>query len=251
MCARCEYDLCRECATRLPHIVFSAHGDTCFGESACTLVPGSQDALYFGHVDNFAGVYAMMTAHFSGRLPPKRVQCQITYGEESQDFAGAEEVMEKLRPHDFVVVIDVTGQSARSVDRDNVSNASNLIGHVVFEKVKHNENVMRLLMRLPGRLLTVDGCDAIPCDDPTPPPYTYEIWHGCNDPQASEDESDAYGRTQKDVVFLGVPTSGGRHADLKSDGDYNDGPVFCWKKDVEAVTHVVIDLANLFLCVTP
>ncbi len=35
---------------RPPRIIFSAHGDTCFDESTCRLVPGSDDALFFGQV---------------------------------------------------------------------------------------------------------------------------------------------------------------------------------------------------------
>jgi hypothetical protein len=83
-------------------IVFSAHGDTCFGESSCLHVPGSDGGLLFGHVDNAGGVFSMMKAYFSGKLPPKHVQCQVTYGEEKAIngvyFAGARDVMTSLQP---------------------------------------------------------------------------------------------------------------------------------------------------------
>lgn len=263
-CSKCDFDLCGECVAnypsiiaaalaRPPQLVFSAHGDTCFGESSCLFVPSSNDSLYFGHMDNFAGVYAMMSAFFSGKLPRKRVQCKITYGEETEyddeDFAGAREVMERLNPQDFVVVIDVTGESPRKVDEESVVNAKSVIGHVLFEKVKQNEDIMRLISRLPGRLLSVDGVkNETESDiDASPPPYTYDIWHECNDPQATEDETDAYRETQKNVVFLGVTTTGGQIGELKSTGDYNEEEVFCWKNDIEAVSQVVIDLSKAFV----
>lgn len=33
-------------------------------------------------MDNFAGVYAVMSAYFSGQLPQHHVRIEITYGEE-------------------------------------------------------------------------------------------------------------------------------------------------------------------------
>jgi hypothetical protein len=117
-----QYRLAQQAAIierRPPRIVFSAHGDTCFDESTCRLVPGSDDALFFGQVcrvtnfflllpanviifplpqmDNFAGVNAMLGAYFSGRLPLTGTSCQITHGEESGKFEGAREIMKTLQ----------------------------------------------------------------------------------------------------------------------------------------------------------
>ena len=232
-----------------PQIVFSAHGDTCFHESTCLYVPGSGDALYFGHMDNFAGVFALMSAHFSCMLPKNRVQCRVTHGEESGKFEGAREVMVVLRLQDFVVVIDVTGQCPRKVNEVTVTEAPRVIGHVLFEKVSHNEKILRLIEKLPGQLIAIDGVpqSAPYSNDLTPPPYTYEIWHHCNDPQATLDETDAYLETQENVVFLGVTTTGGVWKGMESTGDYNAGPVFCWKRDIESVSRAVVDLANVFV----
>eukprot|EP01103_Thecamoeba_quadrilineata_P001697 TRINITY_DN11545_c0_g1_i1.p1 TRINITY_DN11545_c0_g1~~TRINITY_DN11545_c0_g1_i1.p1 ORF type:complete len:213 (-),score=32.26 TRINITY_DN11545_c0_g1_i1:231-869(-) len=67
---------------------------------------------YYGHMDNFGGVYAVMQAYFSGKLtvgPSKgKVQVEITYGEET-DMKGAKEVARKVQPNDVVIVVDVTG----------------------------------------------------------------------------------------------------------------------------------------------
>lgn len=264
-CPKCEYELCGECVTMYPmliaaslalppQIVFSAHGDTCFGESSCVYVTGSNDSLLFGHMDNFAGVHAMMSAFFSGKLPRKRVQCKITYGEEKKQdgvyYAGAREVMEQLNPQDYVIVIDVTGVCPREVNEESVVNADSVIGHVLFEKVKHNEDLMRLIARLPGRLLAVDGVKMeteSDSENSPRPPYTYDIWHECNDPQAAADETNAYRETQRNVMFLGVATTGGGVGEYESGGDYNKEEVFCWRRDIEAVARVVVELANLFV----
>ena len=129
-----------------PSIVFSAHGDTCFGESKCQHVPLSHGAIFYGEMDNFAGVHAMMQAYFSGSMPSGRVQCQVTHGEEKATngvfYAGAREVMTTLKPRDFVAVIDVTGCSGRSVSLDAVLAAPHVKGHVVIEKVRGEYNLL-------------------------------------------------------------------------------------------------------------
>lgn len=243
---------CAAAAAKRPSIVHSAHGDTCFGESNCVHVPESNGALFYGHMDNASGVHALMKAYFSGGFPPDRVQSKITYGEEKAMngvyFAGAREVMQFLKPDDLVVVIDVTGACSRSVSEDTIRNADKIRGHVIIEKVQRNEKILALLRLLPGLCMAVSGI-------PTPESghdqedysYTYEIYHHCNDPQAFEDETDAYKETQKNTFFIGIPTTGGSAGELTSDGDYNAGPVFCWKSDIEAVSMLLVDLANVFV----
>jgi hypothetical protein len=234
-------------------IVFSAHGDTCFGESSCLHVPDSNGGLLFGHVDNAAGVFAMMKAYFSGKLPPKNVQCQVTYGEEKTingvHFAGARDVMTSLQPHDFVAVIDVTGSCPRPVNQDTIRNAGKVKGHVVIEKIRNNQKVLDLLACLRGRRTHMSGTPVGECDgsDDEDVPYTYETYNFCNDPQAFIDETDAYRETQTNTVFLGLPTRGGSAGHLSSDGDYNAGPVFCWQNDIDALSLLIIDIANAFV----
>jgi hypothetical protein len=49
------------------------------------------------------------------------------------------------------------------------------------------------------------------------------------------------------TMFLGLPTCGGEYGHLKSSGDYNAEPVFCWRKDMEAMTLLITDLSNCFV----
>mmetsp|Transcript_12745 Transcript_12745/g.20749 ORF Transcript_12745/g.20749 Transcript_12745/m.20749 type:complete len:286 (+) Transcript_12745:55-912(+) len=237
----------------LSTIVFSAHGDTCFGESSCRVVPGSGGGLYFGEVDNFAGVHAMMQAYFSGTLPTTRVQCQVTHGEEKATngvyYAGAREVMATLSPRDYVVVIDVTGHSSRHVDEASVLSSPHVKGHVVFEKVRGNQITRKLLKSLSGVHTHHNGIPIIQNSPLSPPnvPYTFETFDWCADAIAFEDETDAYRETQENTVFLGLQTCGGSVQQLSSSGDYNAGEVFCWKRDIEAVSLAIVDLANSFV----
>ena len=238
-----------------PNFVLSAHGDTCFGESSCIHVPGSNGYLYYGHIDNAGGVHALMQAYFSGNLPTHQVQCKVTYGEEKAIngvfFAGARDVMENLSPHDFVAVIDVTGSCSRGVNESTVQHASTLIGHVVIEKVRNNSKVLALLDQLRGKRTHVSGIPVegsqLGTTDDENVPYTYEIYNFCNDEHAYMDETEAYSETQDNTVFLGLQTSGGSYAGLESNGDYNDGPVFCWKRDIDALSLLIVDLANAFI----
>ena len=257
-CDRCDYDLCEKCGNgayldREPCIVFSAHGDTCFGESYCVHVPSSKGALLFGHMDNASGVYAMTSAYFTGRLPSQRVQCQVTYGEEKAiqgvSYCGARDLMSTLIPNDFVAVIDVTGVGSLAVNEENIRAAAvgKLKGHVVIEKVRSDPVTLALLAHLEGKCTYVNG---VPYDDGKDldcAPYTYETNYFCSDPQAVEDETDAYNETQRHTVFLGIPTNSGRWGELESDGDYNEGPVFCWKKDIDAMSTMVVELGNIFV----
>eukprot|EP00475_Leptophrys_vorax_P035519 TRINITY_DN58599_c0_g1_i10.p1 TRINITY_DN58599_c0_g1~~TRINITY_DN58599_c0_g1_i10.p1 ORF type:complete len:381 (-),score=82.90 TRINITY_DN58599_c0_g1_i10:81-1223(-) len=275
-CVKCDFHLCKKCQknwqikvdpsealSQPPELIFSAHGDA-LNTNVLKLVPGSSEYLYFGHIDNYTGVYSMLGAFFSGKLPQERVHCKITYGEEGEspsgvEFEGAREVMKRLNPQDWIFVIDVTGIQSRALTPENIARAAELTGHVVFEKVKRNKTVIAFLVQTLGLPTQIDGKPLDQCDElllsdlpageegKVDRNYTYEMWHECEDPQASEDETDVYRLGHENVVFLGMPSSGGQVGDLKSSGDYNDGAVFCWRKDLEAMTQVVIDLSRAFV----
>jgi hypothetical protein len=96
-----------------PRIVFVAHGDHNFETVQCT----KEGDVWKGHMDNLLGVYTVMQAYFSGRLPKTCCGIQITYGEEGDtvdkngnmvDFAGARNVMDEITEDDLIVVVDVT-----------------------------------------------------------------------------------------------------------------------------------------------
>src|SRR5437764_14321019 len=86
-------------------LVISCHADTGFHEHRLERLA---DKVVCGHLDNFAGVHAVMLAYFSGGLPIEGVRIELTHGEEV-DFAGAYEVRAALRGWDVVIVVDVTG----------------------------------------------------------------------------------------------------------------------------------------------
>jgi hypothetical protein len=258
-CDSCLYALCSTCSyrkiqNRPSRLIFSAHGDTCFSESFCHPIGTSQGTLYFGHVDNFAGVYALLSSYFSGSPHEKRIQYNITYGEEMTingvDYAGARDVLNTLESDDMVVVIDVTGIATRPLDGHLSPTAyKGTLGHVVFEKVLNNPQVLSVLNRLSGQCVARNG---IPLPGlhslaTSTSRYTYETWDWCEDPQASCDESDIYRKRCQSSVFLGVPTQGGHLTEYHSDGDYNEGAVFCWKKDIEAVSIVIKEMTNIFI----
>lgn len=256
-CSACMYSLCHSCSqkwvtTRPSRLIFSAHGDTCFSESFCRTIETPNGTLFWGHVDNFAGVHAMLSSYFGGSCHQERVQYQITYGEEKTingvEFAGARDVISTLESDDMVVVIDVTGIESRPLDgRCDSSTLKGKVGHVIFEKVLHNPQFLSLFEKLSGVCVARNGTPLPVSPSPVFPRYTYELWDWCEDPQASCDESDVYRKRCQNSVFLGVPTQGGYLSDqFQSDGDYNRGPVFCWKKDIEAVSIVVNELTNLF-----
>ncbi len=78
-------------------------------------IPGSDltsckrnNGHFTGHLDNFAGVYAVMNAFFSGRLHSDLIRIELTYGEET-DMDGARMVLDSLSDDDTVIVVDVTG----------------------------------------------------------------------------------------------------------------------------------------------
>jgi hypothetical protein len=252
------YALCDTCSlnwmtTRPSHLIFSAHGDTCFSESFCQTIETRQGTLFWGHVDNFAGVYAMLSSYFGGSCHQERIQYQITYGEEKTingvEYAGARDVILTLGSDDMVVVIDVTGIESRPLNgQSDPAAIKGKVGHVIFEKVLNNPQILMIIEKLSGVCVGRNGTPLSVSESQLSPLYTYELWDWCEDPQASCDESDIYRKHCQNSVFLGVPTQGGHLSDqFHSNGDYNEGPVFCWKKDIEAVSIVVNELTNIFI----
>lgn len=129
---------------------------------------------FIGHLDNFAGVHAVMNAFFSGRMDSGLVRIELTYGEET-DMKGAYEVRRSLASDDVVVVVDVTGTET---NRD-----------ITIEKCRSAR--MREFVRK-----ALDG-------------ISYALYEGCPDPITDEDECDVYGEKLENVFFLGIPCTGG------------------------------------------
>lgn len=120
-------------------------------------------------------------------------------------MAGAREVAATLKAADVVIVIDVTGVKT---DKD-----------IVFEKVKN-----RALRKFIAKTMKSQA-----------PEITYDIYADCVDEIASQDETDVYRKYTDFVFFLGVPVRG---------GDYNDGPVYCWKRSIDATARAMIVLTK-------
>jgi hypothetical protein len=127
-----------------------------------------------GHLDNFVGVYAVMTAYFSGGLPRHCIRIELTHGEE-KGCIGAYEVMNTLSEEDVVIVVDVTGTPT---EKD-----------IVIEKCFHPK--MSALIR---RYL--EGME-------------YDMYAGCPDPVMTADETEVYARKCPMTCFLGIPVRGG------------------------------------------
>jgi hypothetical protein len=151
--------------------VISCHADTRFREHRLES-PG--DGVLAGHLDNFAGVHAVMLAYFSGGLPSSGVRIELTYGEET-GFAGAYEVRQTLRGWDVVVVVDVT---ATPTDKD-----------FVIEKCAHPGMKHLVEKSLTG--------------------MAYDLFPDCPDPVCGLDETDVYRDACPMTCFLGVPVVGG------------------------------------------
>jgi hypothetical protein len=152
-------------------LVISCHADTRFREHR---LERRADGTLVGHLDNFAGVHAVMLAYFSGRLPATGVRIELTYGEET-DFAGAFAVRQTLRGGDGVLVVDVT---ATPTDKG-----------VVIEKCatrRMRELIRRALAGMP-----------------------YDLYADCPDPVETVDETDVYREACPLTCFVGVPVSGG------------------------------------------
>src|SRR5665647_922981 len=88
-----------------PTLVISCHADTGFKTHRLFI---DKNGSYFGHMDNFIGVYAVMQAYFSGKINYDNVRIELTYGEED-GMEGAHKVLKSLHKNDVVIVVDVTG----------------------------------------------------------------------------------------------------------------------------------------------
>jgi hypothetical protein len=152
-------------------LVVSCHADTGFKTHRLSL---NKAGLFYGHLDNFVGVHAVMKAFFSGRLDRPRVRIELTYGEET-DMAGAFEVLETLEPSDVVIVVDVTATPTSK--------------EIVIEKCKDP-----LLRRFVKK--TLAG-------------LSFDLYAGCPDPVSDLDETDVYRHRCSQVLFLGIPCWGG------------------------------------------
>jgi len=154
-----------------PRLVISCHADTGFKGHRLRL---DRSGLFYGHLDNFVGVYAVMKAYFSARLDRPHVRIELTHGEET-DMAGALEVLRTLRPADVVIVVDVTGTPTEA--------------DIVIEKCR-NAGLRRFIRKALAGL-------------------SFDLYTGCPDPVSDLDESDVYRQRCKQVLFLGIPCWGG------------------------------------------
>lgn len=76
--------------------------------------------------------------------------------------------------------------------------------------------------------------------------FSYEIYTGCEDPVANQDESDVYRLGTPFCFFMGIPVRGGQVGKFRSKGDYNDGPVFVRQMDLDATVCALICLSTTF-----
>lgn len=152
-------------------LVISCHADTGFRAHSLTCRP---DGRLQGHLDNFAGVYAVMQAFFTGRMAGGHVRIELTYGEEV-DFEGAYDVLATLDAGDMVLVVDVTGAET---DQD-----------FTIEKCQHPALQAFVRQALAG--------------------LRFDLYAGCPDPISDMDEVDVYVQRCEQVCFVGVPCSGG------------------------------------------
>jgi len=154
-----------------PCFVISCHADTGFRRHRLAKTGrGSVE----GHLDNFAGVHAVMQAFFSGKMKHDCVRIELTHGEET-DFSGAIAVRGTLSKKDMVAVVDVTGAPTRA--------------DITIEKCA-NPRV---------RAFITDVLVGV----------RYELFEGCPDPVSDSDETDVYREKTSNVFFLGIPCRGG------------------------------------------
>lgn len=154
-----------------PRLVISCHADTGFASHRLRL---NEAGNYFGHLDNFLGVYAVMEAFFSGWLDFEHVRIELTQGEEV-DMSGALEAAATVAPWDVVVVVDVTATPTES--------------DLVIEKCA-SEPMQRLVVEALAGL-------------------SYDLYPDCPDPVSTSDECDVYREVTENVFFLGLPVWGG------------------------------------------
>lgn len=65
----------------------------------------------------------------------------------------------------------------------------------------------------------------------------YSLYKDCPDPIADQDETDVYREVCARVCFLGIPCLG---------GDYNDGPVSCRAKSIQAASEALCRIAEAY-----
>ncbi len=152
-------------------LVFSCHADTGFRNHRLRI---DRDGDYYGYLDNFVGVHAVMNAYFSGWFDYPCVRIELTYGEET-DMEGAYEVMKSLAPGDTVIVVDVT--------------AAETTADITIEKCVDPEL----------RAFVTRALDGV----------SFDLYEDCPDPLIDEDECDVYVEKVKKVCFLGIPCTGG------------------------------------------
>lgn len=152
-------------------LVISCHADTTFYSHS---LEKYENGIVKGALDNFAGVYSVMNAFFSGRLNKDYIRIELTYGEEV-NLGGAEEVFETLREHDVVFVVDVTGTETSK--------------DFVIEKCR-NKALQRFLKR------TFKGLE-------------FDLYEECPDPISCWDEVDIYSQKCEYSCMLAIPCMGG------------------------------------------
>jgi len=154
-----------------PALVISCHADTGFKTHRLSI---DKNGSYFGHLDNFVGVYAVMQAYFSGKINYDNVRIELTYGEED-GMEGAYKVLRSLHKNDVAVVVDVTGIPTKK--------------DITIEKCSDKWMKNFIMGALAG--------------------ISYDLFEDCPDPIADEDESDVYSQKLSKVCFLGIPCYGG------------------------------------------
>ncbi|MFB3891958.1 MAG: hypothetical protein ACE15C_08035 [Phycisphaerae bacterium] len=151
--------------------VISCHADTGFESHRLERLAGG---LLCGHLHNFAGVYAVMRAFFSGRLNREHVRVELTWGEE-RGLLGAKDLVGTLNRDDLIAVVDVTGSPTEKA--------------VSIEKCRSPRVREFLAECLAGLSCT--------------------IHEGCPDPVSTVDEADVYFPKCPYTFFLGIPVRGG------------------------------------------
>jgi hypothetical protein len=193
-------------------VVISAHGDTNWNEHRLTRIfenarsPSHEiEEEYYAHLDNFAGVFAVLKGYFGGLYPQHRCRIEITYGEET-DMEGAREVAYTLKSTDVVIVVDVTGTATQK--------------NFVIEKCRNKQLRKFIQSKLNNHPKFL---------------HQYDLYVGCPDPICVEDETNVYSNVTDFTFFFGIPVRG---------GDYNDGPVKCWVNDIEVAGEALGFLAR-------